>query len=118
MLPKFFKLIKEYQTDLLLAVFVVLISVISFNLGKISAFNRLKTPITITEPNGITEANMGSGVNPQEQPVVASKASSGKLYHFLWCSGAQRIAEKNKLTFPNEAAALAAGYALASNCSK
>ncbi len=100
----------------MLAVFVVLISVISFNLGKISAFNRLKTPITVTEPN--IKANIGDQRDSQDQPVVASKASSGKLYHFSWCSSASRIAEKNKLTFINETAAIAAGYTLASNCSK
>lgn len=50
------------------------------------------------------------------QPVVASKNS--RLYHFLWCSGASMIAEKNKITFINETAAIAAGYTLAGNCKK
>ena len=54
----------------------------------------------------------------RDQIVVASKNSKGKLYHFSWCSGASQIAEKNKITFTNEAAAITAGYTLAGNCQK
>jgi hypothetical protein len=46
--------------------------------------------------------------------VVASK--SGTKYHYLWCSGAQRISEQNKIVFDNKDLAERAGYTLASNC--
>ncbi len=59
--------------------------------------------------------NYSLPTNPQ---VVASKNSKGKLYHFTWCPGASMIAEKNKITFASEAAAIAAGYTLAGNCQK
>jgi len=37
MLAKFLKLVKTYQSDIILAITVILISIISFNLGRISA---------------------------------------------------------------------------------
>jgi len=122
MLSKFFQLIKSYQSDIVLCVVIILISVISFNLGKISSLNGTKTPVKITGGESVENpksqlqtTNYSLPTNPQ---VVASKNSKGKLYHFLWCPGASQIAEKNKITFVNEAAAIAAGYTLAGNCQK
>lgn len=120
MLAKFINFVKTYQSDIVLAIAIVLISVTSFNIGKLSVAGNKKTPITVTEPK---TAQVGSQLEPKTynlKPsfVVASKASKSRVYHFLWCSGASRIAEKNKITFPNEAAALAAGYTLAGNCTK
>ncbi len=121
MLSKFFQLIKSYQSDIVLTVVVILISVISFNLGKISALNGQKAQIKITggenagQP-GDTRGALAPAV--RDQTVVASKNSKGKLYHFTWCPGASMIAEKNKITFTSEAAAIAAGYTLAGNCQR
>lgn len=119
MLSKLFNLIKNHQPDVVLTLAVILITVTSYNLGKISAFQSLKTPVTISEPN------TGNMVRPQagesELPnsaVVVSKKSKSKLYHFTWCPGAGQIAEANKLTFTNEQAAIAAGYTRAGNCKK
>ncbi|MEK7154052.1 MAG: hypothetical protein AAB792_00650 [Patescibacteria group bacterium] len=126
MLSNFFQLIKPRQSDIVLAVTIILISVISFNLGKISSLNGQKAQIKITggENAGQPEDTMGTFASPKpstlnpNSPVVASKNSKSKLYHFTWCPGASQIAEKNKITFVNEAAAIAAGYTLAGNCRK
>lgn len=118
------KFLKTYQADIILAIIVVLISITSFNLGKISANQHKKLPISITEPGTAVEpAVAGEKTQADNKPagnvsVVASKNSTGKLYHFPWCSGAARIAEKNKITFSTEAAAIAAGYTLAGNCTR
>ncbi len=127
MLTKIIKFIKSYQSDIILVVAVVLISITSFNLGKISAFHNKKPPVTITEQRD-TGAQIIQDKDRKEssaaikdfanEPVVVSKKSSGKLYHFSWCPGASKISEKNKLTFANETAAISAGYTLASNCVK
>lgn len=121
-MEKLNKFLKSYQSDIVLALAVVLISVTAFNLGKLSVANDKKFPVSITEPNRL-EGPEGqqpavSSQKPVATSVVASKASKSKLYHFPWCSGASRISEKNKMTFPTEAAALAAGYTLAGNCGK
>lgn len=121
MLSKFFQLIKSYQSDIVLVVVVILISVISFNLGKISATNGQKAQIKITGGESARQLGNTMGIFApavRDQTVVASKNSKGKLYHFTWCPGASMIAEKNKITFANEAAAIAAGYTLAGNCQK
>lgn len=131
MLTKIIKFVKTYQSDIVLALAIVLISVTAFNLGKLSVANDKKFPITITESNTANSLgainggdNTGSKklaprtYNPSPSFVVASKASKSRVYHFPWCSGASRISEKNKITFPTEATALAAGYTLAGNCSK
>ena len=122
MLAKIRELIKSYHSELVLAVAVIAITIISFNLGRMSVGNSVaKLPLTIFTPNASsfsapTGATQDSA--PRDERVVASKASSSKLYHFTWCSGAKRITDKNKITFPNESAAIAAGYSLAGNCQK
>lgn len=113
-----------------MAITIVLISITAFNLGKISAYQQGKTPITITEPDNGKQTADRSGKetqNPKLTPntynlapssVVASKNSTSKAYHFLWCPSASKIADKNKLTFATEAAAISAGYTLAGNCTR
>ena len=123
-LEKFKSGVKKYQKDIFLSFCIVLISTISFNIGRINALH--KTPIKITggEAN-IYQATTGTSVSnnkkpipikPQDPRVVASKASTTKKYHFTWCAGAKQIKETNKLWFETVAAAEAAGYSLAGNC--
>lgn len=111
------KFLKQYQADIILTLAIVLISIMAFNLGKISATKQQHTPLTITEPvnPGISDEN---GQARAETEVVASKASKSKLYHFPWCASGSKISDKNKVTFATEAAAISAGYTLAGNCKK
>ncbi len=127
MLAKLLNLVKTYQADIVLAIAIVLITVTSFNLGKISASSNRKLPITTTQPweeargsaSGLeTEITKTSPVLNTATLVVASKASKSKVYHYPWCSSGSNIAEKNKITFESEAAAIATGYTLAGNCKK
>ena len=60
----------------------------------------------------------GSGVDRSDTRVVVSKSSASKKYHYSWCSSALRIKEENRVWFPTAAAAQAAGYSLAGNCSE
>ena len=124
MLSKLIQFVKANQSEIVLGVVIAMITVISFNLGKISAVNSQKTPIKITGGENARQAGGADGTSVskttpvRDQTVVASKNSKGKLYHFIWCSGASQIAEKNKITFATEIAATAAGYTLAGNCRK
>lgn len=128
---KLIKFLKTYQADIVLAITIVLISITAFNLGKISAYQQKKTPITITEPRTansqeITDYSKSKNQNSLNAkrstlntvPIVASKKSTSKAYHFPWCPSASRIADKNKITFATEAAAISAGYTLAGNCTR
>lgn len=119
MLSKLIQFVKTRQSEIVLAVAVAAITIISFNLGKISALNGQKAQIKITGGNKVeTKENSPSmKTTPMsDQIVIASKNSKAKLYHFTWCPGASQISEKNRIIFPNEAAAIAAGYTLAGNC--
>lgn len=128
MISKLLEFIKSKQSEIVLAIAVVLISIISFQSGKISALRHFQEPLRITD----SSANITSQVktkspssksqitSPLNQKtdlrVLASKNSN--LYHFLWCSGAQKIKEGNKIYFASEQEAQGQGYALASNCQK
>ncbi|TSC75040.1 MAG: putative secreted protein [Parcubacteria group bacterium Gr01-1014_44] len=132
MLSKLLEFIKSKQAEVVLAIGVVLIAIIAFESGKISALRRFNDPLEIKYapaspaggPAAITNPDSGTKTNPQtsQSPqkldlrVVASKNST--LYHFLWCSGAQKIKEENKITFATEQEAQSRGYELASNCRK
>ncbi len=108
MLKKITEYITLYKSEIVLILFIVLLSIISFNLGRIKALRDIKEPLVIYDNGG--------EISDIEFKVVASINSD--KYHFLWCSGASRIKESNKITFENEKSAVAAGYILAKNCSR
>lgn len=113
------------NTEHLLTLLILVVSLTSFYLGKLSGDtkNALGEPLseiatgtqsaivslaTSTKPEGsATEIQDGTG-------FVASK--NGTRYYLPTCSGAQRISPKNKITFRTQADAEAAGYTPASNC--
>jgi len=100
--------VKKNKAEIVLAVSIILISMISFNLGKVKAARDLNEKIRIYD-SGEETSNI-------EFQVVASVNSN--KYHFPWCSGTSTIKDSNKIVFENEAAAIAAGYILAGNCSR
>lgn len=121
MLSKLLEFIKSKQAEVVLAIAVVLIAIISFESGRISALRQFNDPLEIKyAPAAITDTKIVSNPVQNSQKldlrVVASKNST--LYHFLWCSGAQRIKEENKVIFSSEQEAQSRGYKLASNCQK
>jgi hypothetical protein len=121
MLTKIFEFVKTYQSDIIIAVAVVLMTYTGYNVGKMVAFNSLKTPVTVQKGNMTANiSGAGETTSPKhvDLSVVASKKSTTHLYHFKWCSGASQISSANLLTFPTESAAISAGYKLASNCQK
>jgi len=99
---------QKYKSEIVLVGSIILISIISFNLGQLKASNEIKENLSIYEREGdLTESDF---------KVYASV--NGTKYHFPWCSGAQTISDKNKIEFENEQAAILAGYTLAKNCTK
>ena len=130
MVAKLKEFVKRYHSELILGIAVIAVTIISFNVGRLSVHSQTATvPLRLIPPghsSGETADSNSSGFTaqstakpvPRDPTVVASKAAGSKLYHFTWCSGAKRIAEKNKISWPNEAAAIAAGYSLAGNCQR
>lgn len=89
---------------------VILIGIASFGLGRFSALEDTRPPISLTET-----ALAGS---PKDLSigglVVASR--TGSVYYYPWCSGASSIKDTNKRWFSDEASAQAAGYRPSKSC--
>ena len=107
----------------LTVVVIILVGIASFGLGRLSAFESKKEPVTIEMSEfsaSDSETKTKPGVSGESLnlkdggEVVASK--TGDKYHFPWCAGAKRITETNRIYFKSIAEARAAGYLPAGNC--
>ena len=131
MLSKLFILFKggakSHQHHIFLAACIILISVISYNLGQINSLK--KTPIIIKEGNALN-ADIYQATKPVDQNIQNTKhkipdtkldprvvvSKNSDKYHYSWCSGAQRIKSENQIWFNSAQEAEAKGYVLAGNC--
>lgn len=114
--------LKSFLRDdaLFYTVLLLLVAVISFGLGRSAGMNessgqgesRNKAAIEILEPNTESEESLPNSTSGE---VVASK--SGSKYHLPSCPGASQIKPENIVRFSSAAAATAAGYTPAANCS-
>ena len=125
MLSKLFNFIKLNQADIVLGVCVILITLISFQLGQLYSRTSSQGLINIIPPSGsefsdnsttISTPKIVQSPKTGDLRVFASKASKSRLYHYSWCAGASQIAEKNKITFQSAREAEMAGYTRATNC--
>ncbi len=90
-------------------ILVVLVGFASFGLGRLSAGEDSRPPISIRQVEGVAMNPIVLGGQ-----VVASR--TGKAYHFPWCPGATSMKDTNKIWFKDEEAARLAGYTPAGNC--
>jgi hypothetical protein len=82
----------------------------AFGLGRLSALEDVKTPISITQaPQTANVIALAPGGF-----VVASR--TGSVYYLPWCAGAQKMAQANQVWFSSEAAAQKAGYTPSKSC--
>jgi len=111
------------KDKILTIVVIILVGTASFGLGRLSAYETKKEPVTI-EMSEISNANSEPETKPEVLgesldlkaggEVIASK--TGDKYHFPWCAGAKRILETNKIYFKSVEEAKAAGLTPAGNC--
>jgi hypothetical protein len=113
---------------LFLPVSIVLISLLSFGIGRLTVLENNtpirieydeelandKLPTTPTTEGQMQTLNAAPAAQISNTTVVGSSKSD--KYHYLHCSGAKQISEKNKITFSSPAQAESAGYTLAANC--
>jgi len=127
----------DIKKDVFFVLCIILIGLAGFGLGKLSAMEKGREPVTIKPARFIVSTSTTSSVNKVEnitEPapsvpmsaaamiagesalgmLVASK--SGQKYHFPWCAGAAQIADKNRIWFNSYEEAKKAGYTPASNC--
>jgi hypothetical protein len=116
----------KIRGDLYIIIMIILVGTASYGLGKISSFEKNKTPISILKTKEYMNSlvlNDTSNTKTENQPiqtqqtdvkVVASK--SGTKYYYPWCAGVSRIKEENKIWFNSIEEAKSAGLTPASNC--
>ena len=116
---------QKSNKDIVLGLMIVLLGTGSFALGRLSVTGTPQKSKIITTTIDMSGeiASRGSNTLDKSTPegkesgvVVASK--NGSKYHDPWCPGANKISEKNKISFESEALALSAGFTRASNCPK
>lgn len=122
-LSQFRDWVKKNQGDIALVVGFILVAIIAFGAGRLTAPAVVRNPIII-ENMGDTGNSAGiddsaaSGVS-SDNPVNASIQSNTKgmfvgsknsnLYHWPWCAPAKNIKPENEVWFQSEAEARAAG---------
>ena len=93
-----------------LIVLVFLVALASFGLGRLSALEEVRPPVSIIQaPTESNQRAMALG-------GLFVAARSGTVYYYPWCTGVSKINPANKVWFESEAAARRAGYAPAKNC--
>jgi hypothetical protein len=132
-LAKIGDLVKSHRDRLWQGLVLALVAWSAYNLGIIGARHgatpaqeatvfQPRTSIVSQTPAAAGQArstSSGQGTADHSDPrVVASKTSTSKKYHHVWCAGYTQIKEANRLWFPTAADAEAAGYSLAGNCTK
>jgi len=116
--------VKDNQADIVLVIGIILVALISFGLGRLTAPKINKEPVIIEEPTSnqpaaigsqfiATSSEEGSATSNEKGIIVASKY--GKYYHWPWSPWAKKIKLENQVWFKSEAEAQAAGYKPASN---
>ncbi len=104
--------------EFLIALLVLLVSLGSFGLGRLSKIEETKEPVRIEydvqKKTTEQSATVSLSAPLTEKLFVASK--NGTKYHHPWCSGAERISEANKIWFNSKEEAEKAGYTPAQNC--
>ena len=106
--------IKGYTESLVrdwgLVAVVVLLGLVSFGLGRFSAFEDVRPPVSIlAAPSEARPSGRYMGAL-----LVASR--TGSVYYYPWCSGAQTIAAANQVWFSSRADAERAGYRASKSC--
>ena len=93
-----------------LVLIVFLVAMASFGLGRLSALEDARPPISVTQ------APMAANQQAMAPGGLLVAARSGSVYYYPWCAGASRILPQNQRWCQSEEAARKAGYAPAKNC--
>ena len=127
--PSFRPQLHILSDELFVGLVIILVAFGSFGLGRLSKIEGSKTPIQIENALEVTPdtfkgntqtadtqniSSLDGSVDVKTAQLVGSK--TGKKYHYIWCPGAQKIAEANRRYFSSKTDAEAQGYTPASNC--
>lgn len=112
MLPNFKQLVKKRWSDIILAVFIILIALISFGIGRLVVFKDNQDSIIIQNPTCVNTASIQQALGNEikvEQGTFVGSVNSDK-YHWPDCPWAKKISQENQVWFSSENEAQTAGY--------
>ena len=118
------KFVKKYESEIILTTGIILIALISFGIGRLSAPLANNEPIVIETPLTASIQQSFSASNQEEkreQKIAEGKfmgSVNGGKYHWPDCPHAKRISPENQTWFSSEAEAQANGYEPCSNFEK
>ena len=104
--------VKNNESDIILTIGIVLISLISFGAGQLTAPQSDIEPIVIQNPSASIIQSAESvpvGETTKEQGKFVGSINSSK-YHWPECPWAKKIGPQNQIWFGSEAEAQASGY--------
>jgi len=116
---------RRNQADVAIFIGFVLVAIIAFGAGRLSAPEIVRNPIVIDEPSISNSADVPNDVSQlvdvsAEQGTANANSDTAKglfvasrggtKFHWPWCSYGQKIKPENQLWFNSEKEAQAAGY--------
>jgi len=111
----------KIKADIFIVFVIILVGLASFGLGKLSAFEKKKVPISISETSekvylSQNNESQTQSLRSEENKGVVVASRSGTKYYYPWCSGVARIKEENKVWFNSIEEAKSKGLSPASGC--
>lgn len=112
-LKHFEEKIKAHKEELFIIVIIIFSGLFGFGMGRLSRIEERKMPIIIKEE--VVALENGSNIS-EDTSVYFVASKNGKKYYFPWCSGVDRISQKNIVRFETREDAEGLGYEKATNC--
>jgi hypothetical protein len=114
MLSHLKQLVKEHESDITLTIGIILVALISFGAGQLTAPQTNKEPIVIQGPTAsieqsVSEVDQSADKKTTEQGKFVGSVNSNK-YHWPDCPWVKKITPQNQIWFSSEAEAQTAGY--------
>ena len=108
--------IRKINNKLLFGLILFVTAVLLFGIGKSIAKAKTAEPIKIVYPQNYLAEPVVANVDIEKVGDLFVASKNGKYYYLPTCSGAKKIALKNKITFPDKQSAETAGLKPAKNC--
>ena len=122
MLSNLKQFVKEHESDIILTIGIILIALISFGTGRLTAPETNKEPIVIEGPTASIEQSVSEVSQPTDKETTGQGKFVGSInsnkYHWPDCPSAKKITPENQIWFSSEQEAKDAGYVRCGNFEK